>query len=95
MAGYVVIKRPLLTEKVSDLTERHNQVAFEVDKRSNKYQVRAAVEALYDVRVESVATMIVPGKIKRRGRSVGKRSSWKKALVTLCEGDSIDFYASE
>jgi large subunit ribosomal protein L23 len=78
------------------LTERHNQVAFEVDRRANKYQIRDAVEYLYPaVKVEKVRTMIVPGKKKRRGVTIGKQPHWKKAVVSLRQGDVIDFFAAE
>ena len=90
-----VLVRPIITEKASVLTDRNNQVVFEVVRKANKYQIRDAVESLYGVEVKKLATMIVPGKLKRRGMSVGKRSNWKKAVVTLKEGHSIDFFAPE
>lgn len=90
-----VLVRPIITEKASVLTDRNNQVVFEVVRKANKYQIRDAVESLYGVEVKKLATMIVPGKLKRRGMSVGKRSNWKKAVVTLKEGNSIDFFATE
>lgn len=91
-----VLKRPIITERASDVAERFNQVTFEVDRRANKYQIRDAVEYLYPaVKVRRVRTMTVPGKLKRRGASIGKRSNWKKAIVTLRDGDVIDFFATE
>ncbi len=91
-----VLKRPVITERATDLNERHNQVAFEVDPKANKFQIRDAVEFLYpEVKVKKVRTMIVPGKLKRRGMSIGKRSNWKKAIISLREGDVIDFFATE
>jgi len=90
-----VLVRPIITEKASALTESNNQVVFEVVKKANKHQIRDAVESSYGVEVKKLATMIVPGKQKRRGMSVGKRSNWKKAVVTLKEGHSIDFFATE
>lgn len=90
-----VLVRPIITERATTLSERFNQFAFEVKKNANKFQIRRAVEALYGVTVESVRTMVVPGKLKRRGVSVGKRPNWKKAVVTLKKGDNIDFFATE
>lgn len=90
-----VLKRPIITERATNLQERFNQVVFEVHRKANKYQVRDAVEQLYGVKVTDVRTMVVPGKLKRRGTSVGKRPNWKKAVVCLKEGDIIDFFAQE
>ena len=90
-----ILKRPIVTERASAMTERFNQVMFEVEKTSTKHEIRDAVEALYGVKVTDVRTLIVPGKLKRRGRSMGKRPAWKKAIVTLKKGDVIDFFATE
>ena len=90
-----ILVRPIITEKASVLTDRNNQVVFEVVRKANKHQIRDAVEAAYGVEVKKLATMIVPGKLKRRGMSIGKRSNWKKAIVTLKDGHSIDFFATE
>ncbi len=88
-----VIKRPLiLTEKGSNLRDEHNQYLFEVDLHANKVDVRRAVEALFDVTVVNVNTLIVRGKPKRIGRKRLKRRNWKKAMVTLSDDDSIDFF---
>jgi large subunit ribosomal protein L23 len=95
MIAQEILKRPIITERATMLTERFNQVAFEVHREANKHQIRDAVETVYGVRVEDVRTMVVPGKLKRRGASVGKRPNWKKAIVTLAEGDVIDFFATE
>ena len=95
MEAHQVLIRPIITEQVTALTERYNQVAFEVEAACNKFQIRDAVETLYGVKVEKVATMNMPGKKKRRGNSIGKRPDWKKAIVTLKEGDTIDFFATE
>lgn len=87
-----IIKRPIaLTEKAARLKEE-NKVVFEVELAANKVQIRAAVEALFDVKVEGVNTLIQRGKIKRVGRNQMKRRNWKKAIVTLREGDSIQFF---
>jgi len=88
-----VIRRPIfLTEKATALREK-NQVVFEVLRGANKVQVKAAVQALFNVKVESVNTMIYRGKDRRMGRGYAKLQNWKKAVVTLAEGESIDFFA--
>ena len=87
-----VIKRPLITEKATLLKTTSNAVLFAVDTRANKKEVREAVERMFKVKVVDVRTMTVPGKVKRRGRTVGLRPGWKKAVVTLKEGDKIEFF---
>ena len=87
-----IIKRPLLTEKGTSMGEAGNKVLFEVAIHSSKVEIRKAVEKIYNVKVTTVRTQIVRGKIKRVGRSVGKRANWKRAIVTLAEGSSIDFF---
>lgn len=87
---YGIIKRPIVTEKTT--AADGNQVVFEVALDANKHTVRNAVEQLFDVKVTRVNTCIMQGKRKRFGQHFGKRSNWKKAVVTLREGDSIDFY---
>jgi len=89
-----IIKRPLLTEKGTAMGEEGNKVLFEVTMRANKIEIRKAVERIYNVKVKTVHTQIVRGKMKRQGRSVGKRPNWKRAIVTLAEGSSIDFFAA-
>lgn len=89
-----IIKRPIaLTEKATTLKVEANQVVFEVALAANKIQIRSAVEALFDVKVTNVNTLIQRGKTKRLGRSITKRPNWKKAIVTLREGDDIQFFA--
>lgn len=95
METHEILLRPIITERATRLGERFNQMAFRVARTANKYQIRDAVETLYGVKVDKVRTMVVPGKLKRRGSSIGKRPNWKKALVTLQKGDVIDFYATE
>ena len=87
-----IIKRPLLTEKGTQLNEDHNKVLFEVAMDANKIEIRKAVEAIYDVRVLSVRTIISHGKLKRLGRNVGRRPRMKKAIVTVEDGAAIDFF---
>jgi large subunit ribosomal protein L23 len=91
-----IIKRPiLLTEKASRLREDQSQVIFEVDGRANKIQIKDAVEKLFSVKVESVNTSVVRGKSRRMGRSQAKMPNWKKAVVTLREGENIKFFEEE
>jgi large subunit ribosomal protein L23 len=90
---YSVLKRPLFTEKNDRLKEQFNKYAFEVDIRANKIEIRQAVEQIFGVTVLKVNTMRVHGKVKRRGRSVGRRPDWKKAIVTLKDGDTIPIWS--
>ncbi|MCA9603172.1 MAG: 50S ribosomal protein L23 [Polyangiales bacterium] len=88
-----VIKRPLiLTEKGSVLRETQNKYFFEVDPRANKIEIKQAVEKLFKVSVLDVNTLITRGKEKRMGRGYAKKPNWKKAIVTLKSGESIDFF---
>jgi large subunit ribosomal protein L23 len=89
-----IIRRPIiLTEKATTLREKHNQVVFEVARDANKVQIRDAVQRLFKVNVTGVNTMLMRGKERRMGRGRGKMQNWKKAIVTLKEGDSIDFFS--
>jgi large subunit ribosomal protein L23 len=87
-----VIKRPLITEKSTLLKGVANTVLFAVDSSANKKEVKDAVEKSFKVKVVDVRTMNVAGKTKRRGRTIGLRPGWKKAIVTLKEGDKIEFF---
>jgi large subunit ribosomal protein L23 len=87
-----IIHRPRITEKSNLQKETYNQITFEVEKKANKIEIRDAVEKLFKVKVEHVNTVNMEGKRKRVGRSIGKRSNWKKAIVTLKAGESIDFF---
>jgi large subunit ribosomal protein L23 len=91
-----IIRKPLVTEKSATLKEESNRYVFEVDVRANKRQIKEAVEDLFDVRVVDVRTAVFRGKLvtvmNRRGRFQGARPNWKKAFVTLAEGDSIDLF---
>ncbi|MCX5907057.1 MAG: 50S ribosomal protein L23, partial [Deltaproteobacteria bacterium] len=84
--------RPLITEKSTKQKEAENQIAFVVDPKANKIEIRLAVEKLFKVKVLRVRTMNVLGKQKRMGRYLGWKSDWKKAIVTLREGDRIEFF---
>jgi len=88
---YSVLLKPLVTEKSTTLAGR-NQYVFEVDLRANKTQVKESVELVFDVNVLRVNTMVVKGKRRRYGRSLVKRPDWKKAIVTLKPGDSIELF---
>jgi large subunit ribosomal protein L23 len=82
-----IIRRPLVTEKSTLLREDGNVLAFEVDSKANKIQVKSAVEELFKVKVEEVRLFNVRGKMKRMGRFVGKRRDWRKAYVRLKAGE--------
>ena len=84
----------MLTEKITSIRETKNAVAFAVDGRATKIDVRRAVEKVFQVKVSSVNVQNVRGKRKRQGRYLGKRSDWRKAIVTLKEGEKIDLYES-
>ena len=86
---YKVIREPHITEKGTLAKEMSNQVCFRVDRRANKVEIRHAVESIWKVKVDKVRTQRYQGKTKRLGRFVGQRPAWKKAIVTLAEGQSI------
>lgn len=87
---YDVIKRPLFTEKGMDLKEQKNKILFEVDINANKHEIKSAVEEIFKVKVEKVATINERGKMKRLGRFQGLTSRKKKAIVTLKKGEKLD-----
>ncbi len=89
---YDVIKRPIITEKGLTLKENLHTLCFEVSDKASKQQIQEAVERLFKVKVQAVRTMTVPGKLRRRGRYSGYRSDWKKAYVTLREGEKMIEY---
>ena len=92
MNRFEIIKRPLDTEKLDRMRDRENKFAFEIDLKANKTEVKLAIEQLFKVKVLDVKTAIVRGKFRRIGRSQGQRSNWKKAIVTLKEGDAIQLF---
>ena len=92
MNRFEIIKRPLDTEKLDRMRDRENKFAFEIDLKANKTEVKQAVEQLFKVKVLDVKTSIVRGKFRRVGRSEGQRPNWKKAIVTLKEGDAIQLF---
>ena len=87
-----VILRPLLTEKNASLKEAENRVVFEVAPDANKIEIKKAVEEAFQVAVQSVNVLNVRGKLKRLGKNKGRRRNWKKAIVTLKEGSTIEFF---
>jgi large subunit ribosomal protein L23 len=89
-----IIRRPIfLTEKSNTLRQKSNQVVFEVLRGANKIEIKSAVQKLFNVKVKSVNTMLYRGKDRRMGRGYAKMQNWKKAVVTLAEGENIDFFA--
>lgn len=91
-SAHEILRKPRITEKGSLLAEKAPVVVFEVARDANKNEIKYAVQSSFGVEVKAVRTAIIRGKIKRRGKSVGKRSNWKKAFVTLGEGQTIDFF---
>jgi large subunit ribosomal protein L23 len=87
-----VLRRPILTEKSGYQSENLNRFTFAVDVRANKLQVRDAVEHAFKVKVVDVHIMNVRGKARRFGRRIGRTSDWKKAVVTLAEGNTISYF---
>jgi large subunit ribosomal protein L23 len=92
MDQYTIIRRPIVTEKGTALKDENNQLIFEVNLDSNKSEIKKAIEKLFKVTVLSVRTQNRLGKRKRLGRTMGRRKNWKKAIVTLKEGDRVDFF---
>ena len=89
---YQVIKEPHITEKANIQKEVTNQITFRVHKNANKVEIRQAVETFFKTKVLEVRTMNVRGKKRRMGRTVGKKSDWKKAVVRLAPGENIEFF---
>ena len=92
---YDVIRRPIITEKGLMLKEQVRTLCFEVARDSSKQEVQQAVERIFKVRVDAVRTMTVRGKMRRRGRYFGYKPSWKKAYVTLAEGEKMVEYEED
>ena len=87
-----VIQKPLVTEKSMQLLHGTNRVSFQVNTKANKFQIKAAVEKIFNVTVESVNVMVVRGKTRRFGRHQGFTGNWKKAIVKLKDGDKIELF---
>lgn len=93
-----ILIKPIITEKMTDLTEKLNRYAFVTNRKANKLEIKKAVEEMYGVSVKSVNTMTMPGKFKRRntksGVITGQTNAYKKAIVTISDGETIDFYSN-
>lgn len=93
-----VLIKPVLSEKVNKLTEKHNRYTFIVDRKANKLEIKKAVETFYGIQVTEVNTLVMPSKVKSRntkaGLVTGRKSVKKKAVVTVAEGESIDLYGN-
>lgn len=93
-----ILRKPILTEKASALTEKSNRFTFKVDHKANKLQIKSAIEKMYGVNIVSINTMVVDGKAKSRytkaGFVSGRSPKYKKAIVTLKAGETIDYYAN-
>ena len=96
MRKFKILIRPLYTEKIAKLQDDENKYAFEVDRGSNKIEIKKEIEKRFEVKVTKIQTMIVRGKMRqqmtRAGRFYGRRPDWKKAIVTLAEGNKIDLF---
>ena len=94
----IILKKPLITEKANMLTDKLQQLTFIVEKTATKDQIKSSIEKLYSVEVISVNTMRYAGKLKskntKKGVMIGRRDAFKKAVISLKEGDTIDFYAN-
>ncbi len=89
---YSVLSRPVVTEKTTIQKEDNNQVSFRVRVDANKVEIRKAVEKLLGVKVTAVNTLVTRGKTRRMGKNTGRRSNWKKAIVTLAPGEDVEFF---
>jgi large subunit ribosomal protein L23 len=87
-----IIRSPLISEKSTNLRTEQNKYVFEVDSKANKLQIKRAVEELFKVKVEDVTTMMMHGRPKRLGRFEGRRANWKKAVVRLKKGETIELF---
>ncbi len=92
MKEYDIIRGPLVTEKTTLQKELNNQLTFKVDRRANRVEIKDAVEKNFNTKVKQIRTIQVKGKVKQRGKILGKRKDWKKAIVTLMPGQRIDFF---
>ncbi|MDP2984785.1 MAG: 50S ribosomal protein L23 [Candidatus Latescibacter sp.] len=87
-----IIRKPVITEKATHLKEKSNKYVFEVERNCNKIEIKKAIEEIFKVTVKDVHTYITHGKIRTRGRFKGRRPDWKRAVVLLKEGESIEFF---
>ncbi|MAW06679.1 MAG: 50S ribosomal protein L23 [Halobacteriovoraceae bacterium] len=87
-----ILKKPIVSEKATKATDKRNVYCFHVDLKSNKNQIKQAIESFYNVKVESCTTAIIPGKVKRTAKGVSKSSSWKKAYVKVSNDQTIKLF---
>jgi large subunit ribosomal protein L23 len=87
-----IIRKPVITEKATRLKDQSNTYVFEVERACNKIEIKQAVQEMFKVTVEDVRTYVTHGKIKTRGRFKGRRPDWKRAIVQLKKGDTIEFF---
>jgi large subunit ribosomal protein L23 len=92
ISKYDTIIRPVISEKATLQKENINQVTFEVNSKANRIEIKNAIENIFNVGVEKVNTIHVKGKIKQRGKIIGKRKDWKKAVIKLKPGSKIEFF---
>jgi large subunit ribosomal protein L23 len=90
-----IIRRPVITEKSATAQQYQNAHVFEVDRSATKIQIKDAVQKLFNVEVRLVRTMVMPRKWKRHGKNVGRTSPWKKAIITLAEGQTIEVFEAK
>ncbi|HUU50290.1 MAG TPA: 50S ribosomal protein L23 [Nitrospinota bacterium] len=89
---FVIVKRPVITEKTTLFTEKENKVVFQVDANANKKEIKKAISNIFNVDVLDVHIVMIRGKKRRLRFKEGKRPDWKKAIITLKEGDKIEFF---
>lgn len=87
-----LIRKPIITEKAGDAKDKLNKITFAVDSKANKMEVKKAVESIFKVKVDKINIINVKGKPKKLGRSIGKRADWKKAVVTVSSGQTIEVF---
>ena len=92
MSFYSQLKTPYITEKTNLIKDTENKFCFKVDKNSNKVEVKKAIEKIFSVKVEKVGILNMQGKKKRLGKNEGKKSSWKKAIITIKKGEKISIF---
>jgi large subunit ribosomal protein L23 len=92
MRNYDIVRGPVVTEKTTLQKDTSNQVTLRVDKNANRVEIKDAVEKNFNTKVKQVRTIQVKGKVKQRGKIIGRRKDWKKAIITLMPGQKIDFF---
>jgi large subunit ribosomal protein L23 len=92
MKHFDIVRGPVVTEKTTLQKETSNQVTLRVDKNANRVEIKDAVEKNFNTKVKQVRTIQVKGKVKQRGKIIGRRKDWKKAIITLMPGQKIDFF---